>query len=69
MVSREKDEAMMELAAKKAADTMKRNIGGPFGATITRGDEIVCIESNRVLANNDTTAHAEVTAIRKACEV
>ena len=69
MINEEKDEAMMELAAKKAADTMKRNIGGPFGATITRGNEIVCIESNRVLANHDPTAHAEVTAIRKACEV
>jgi guanine deaminase len=41
--------------------------GGPFGAVIARGDEIVMDGSNRVTIDLDPTAHAEVTAIRRAC--
>ena len=41
--------------------------GGPFGAVIARGEEVVALGNNRVTLNNDPTAHAEVTAIREAC--
>jgi len=41
--------------------------GGPFGAVIARGAEVVAIGDNRVTADLDPTAHAEVTAIRRAC--
>lgn len=40
--------------------------GGPFGAVIARGGEIVAEAANRVTLDNDPTAHAEVGAIRKA---
>ena len=45
-----------------------RNGGGPFGAVIAREGEIIAEGSNGVTIYNDPTAHAEVTAIRKACE-
>ena len=44
-----------------------RNGGGPFGAVIARGGEIVAEGVNRVTSQHDPTAHAVVQAIRKAC--
>jgi guanine deaminase len=43
------------------------NGGGPFGAVIVRGDALVAEGQNRVTADLDPTAHAEVVAIRAAC--
>lgn len=53
-----------------AIDLAKQNIatgGGPFGAVIARGGDVVATGCNRVTAGNDPTAHAEVSAIRAAC--
>ncbi|MEI3842945.1 MULTISPECIES: nucleoside deaminase [Microbacterium] len=44
-----------------------RNSGGPFGAIVVTADGRVFEGVNRVTANNDPSAHAEVTAIRNAC--
>ena len=55
---------------KKATDLATRNVlngGGPFGAIIVTADGREFEGLNRVTANNDPTAHAEVTAIRLAC--
>ena len=52
-----------------AIDLANKNVengGGPFGAVIARNGEIIATGVNRVTANNDPTAHAEVSAIRAA---
>lgn len=45
------------------------NGGGPFGAVVARGSEIIATGANRVTRDNDPTAHAEVEAIREASKV
>ena len=58
----------MKRANELAAGNLVTNAGGPFGAVIVKDGEIVGEGSNHVLAWHDPTAHAEVTAIRDACE-
>lgn len=59
---------IMGLAVEEARKTMRKDIGGPFGAAIVDKDgDVICIASNTVLQDNDPTAHAEMNAIRKAC--
>jgi guanine deaminase len=41
------------------------NGGGPFGALITKDDKILSEAFNRVVLDNDPTAHAEILAIRQ----
>lgn len=57
----------MRLAAELSEENID-NGGGPFGAVIVRNNEIISTGVNRVTANNDPTAHAEVSAIREACK-
>lgn len=57
---------LMQRAIDLAVENV-RNGGGPFGAVIARGGEIVAEGVNRVTSQHDPTAHAEVQAIRKAC--
>ena len=45
------------------------NGGGPFGALIVRDGALLAEGQNRVTAALDPTAHAEVVAIRAACQV
>ncbi|MHA6802693.1 nucleoside deaminase [Salinifilum ghardaiensis] len=52
----------VELATENVGDG-----GGPFGALVVRGEELVATGTNRVTAELDPTAHAEVSAIRTAC--
>ena len=60
-------EELMRRAIKLSADSVA-NGGGPFGAVIVRDGEIVAEGSNGVTILNDPTAHAEVSAIRQACQ-
>ena len=58
-------EEFMRKAIALSIENVK-NGGGPFGAVIVRDNEIVATGVNRVTANCDPTAHAEVSAIREA---
>lgn len=58
-------EELMRMAIGLSIDNVG-NGGGPFGAVIARGGDVVATGVNRVTANNDPTAHAEVSAIRAA---
>jgi guanine deaminase len=61
---------VMELAIKRARETMNQNLGGPFGAAVIDKDgTILSVASNSVLGDHDPTAHAEMNAIREACKV
>ncbi|MBR3049159.1 MAG: nucleoside deaminase [Bacilli bacterium] len=58
----------MEIANDLAKENLKTNDGGPFGACIVKDDKIIGKGNNKVLKNNDPTAHAEINAIRDACK-
>ncbi|WP_301200468.1 nucleoside deaminase [Plebeiibacterium marinum] len=58
----------MARAILLSEDNVKKG-GGPFGAVIVKDGEIVAEGYNQVTAQNDPTAHAEVTAIRNACRI
>lgn len=59
--------AYLSRAVALATDNV-RNAGGPFGAIVVSADGQVFEGVNRVTANLDPSAHAEVTAIRNACQ-
>ena len=58
-----------KLALEEARKGVESGDGGPFGAVIVRNGEVIASAHNMVLGNSDPTAHAEVQAIRKACEI
>lgn len=58
----------MKRAIQIAQKGMDENQGGPFGCVIVKNGAIIAEGNNRVTSLNDPTAHAEVVAIRKACE-
>ncbi|MBQ9318108.1 MAG: nucleoside deaminase [Bacilli bacterium] len=58
----------MAVANSLAQSNLKTKNGGPFGACIVKNGQIIGKGSNNVLKNNDPTAHAEIMAIREACQ-
>lgn len=56
----------MKIAIDEAREGIRHGHGGPFGSVIVRDGRIIGRGHNMVLANNDSTAHGEVTAIRNA---
>lgn len=58
----------MRHALRLAAGNVRPGGGGPFGAVIVRGGEVAGEGVNLVTAQHDPTAHAEIVAIRDACQ-
>lgn len=58
----------MAEAIRLSIENVRSGCGGPFGAVVVREGKIVARAANRVTAINDPTAHAEVLAIREACQ-
>ena len=58
----------MESAIRSAREGIENNDGGPFGACIVRANSILAIAHNTVLRDQDPTCHAEINAIRIACQ-
>ena len=58
----------MREAIRLSIQMMRRGKGGPFGAVVVRNGKIVGRGSNQVTSANDPTAHAEIVAIRAACQ-
>ncbi|CAN5271700.1 guanine deaminase [soil metagenome] len=64
----ELDEYFMRYAISLAQNGIDEDKGGPFGAIVVRNGEVIGEGCNRVTSTNDPTAHAEIVAIRNACE-
>lgn len=59
----------MQRAIDLAIENVRSGHGGPFGAVIVRGGEIIAEGVNQVTSHNDPSAHAEIVAIRRACQL
>lgn len=48
---------------------LDHGLGGPFGAIIVKQGQLIAEGFNQVTGTNDPTAHAEIVAIRQACQL
>jgi guanine deaminase len=60
-------EELMRMAIEKCRQGIAAG-NSPFGCAIALGDQVLAVSHNVVFATTDITAHAEVTAIREACQ-
>jgi len=61
------DKKFIQQTIALAAENVRTGKGGPFAALVVKNGEVIASGTNLVTANNDPTAHAEITAIRNAC--
>ncbi|HWZ35742.1 MAG TPA: nucleoside deaminase [Mucilaginibacter sp.] len=64
----ENHEKFMRMAIELSEYNVKQGQGGPFGAVIVKDGMVIARAGNKVVPDNDPTAHAEVLAIRLACQ-
>lgn len=58
----------MERAIQLSLENVQAGRGGPFAALVVRNGEILATGTNQVTRMSDPTAHAEIVAIRGACQ-
>lgn len=58
----------LQQAIELAEHNVRTQQGGPFGALIVKDNQIIATGVNQVTALLDPTAHAEIMAIRSACQ-
>jgi guanine deaminase len=61
-------EIFMREAIELSLSWMRNHIWWPFGAVIVKDWIVVWKGQNKVSSSNDCTAHAEIVAIRDACQ-
>lgn len=66
---RSRPEEFMKQAITLALESVRAQGGGPFGALVVKDKRVIATGINLVTASKDPTAHAEVVAIRAACQV
>lgn len=65
-VDMKRAEKFLRRAIELAQKGVEAGDGGPFGAVVVKGDEIIGEGWNHVVSNFDPTAHGEIYAIRAA---
>jgi guanine deaminase len=66
-----RDRATHERFLREAVRLARESVeagGGPFGALVVKDGEVVATGTNRVTVDLDPTAHAEIVAVRAACD-
>lgn len=61
-------EKWLDLVSDLSYKNVENEVGGPFAALVIKDGLVIGRGTNRVLADQDPTAHAEVVAIRDACK-
>ena len=61
-------ENFMKRAVELALENVQQTKGGPFGSVVVKDGQIIGEGANGVTSSNDPTAHAEIIAIRQACQ-
>ena len=64
----ENQKKFMREAIRLSIENVQSGNGGPFGTVIVKKGNIIASGVNKVTQSNDPTAHAEIVAIRSACE-
>jgi tRNA(Arg) A34 adenosine deaminase TadA len=60
--------ALLSRAIQLALENVRNGHGGPFGAVVAKDGKVIAEGVNLVIPRLDPTAHAEVVAIRNACQ-
>jgi guanine deaminase len=61
-------EDYLQQTIELAVNNASKGQGGPFGALIVKNNQVIAASANQVTALLDPTAHAEIMAIRLACQ-